>query len=519
MKYMFLGGAGEVGASCLLIFAADKTILIDAGIRVNQQGKDSLPDLELLKGIAPSLDAIFVSHAHADHIGALPLVHQMSPTTPIYTTPPTAYLSNIMLRNAYQVMEKTGETLFQEETVVSTIEQMQKSLWDIDTWYPVFDDWKVMFIHSGHILGAVAIVLDTPEGKFLYSGDVSGFNQKTIDGIRDLSGINPDFMWCEATYGDGDHPSRTSEEQKLAQAVADVITNGGSVLIPSFALGRAQEILLILKQSMEGNAIPTFPVYVDGLVTAICKGYEKGIHAWQGIGRRLQTWGKNSLKKDGSIFFSKTIQVVHYGMRAQKIADNTPKCIIASSGMLTGGASVDYAKALAPREKNAIFLSGYQDAESPGRRLQELNTGDILSFPDGAAVEVKCNVQRFHLSAHSDAIQLTKMIKQANPKAIALVHGENNAIQGLWEKLYKRYIILRPKNSQLLDASETPEWIHDNTQTRIDKNADQTLKVNVNTDGTINVNADDAKSDRFQAFAKAEHVARIKGNRLIITKI
>ena len=180
------------------------------------------------------------------------------------------------------------------------------------------------FIHSGHILGAVSIVLDTPEGKFLYSGDVSEFHQKTIDGIRDLSGINPDFMWCEATYGDGNHPSRTSEEQKLAIAVAEVINNGGSVLIPSFALGRAQEIILILKQAMETKVIPTFPVIVDGLVTGICKGYEKGINTWEGIGKRLRKWGANSLKEDGSIFFSKSVKAAHFGKRAEILKDKKP---------------------------------------------------------------------------------------------------------------------------------------------------------------------------------------------------
>ena len=516
MKYVFLGGAGEVGGSSLLIFAGEKTLLIDAGIRVNRQGREALPDLEMLRGLAPRLDAIFISHAHADHIGALPFVHQMSPTTPIYATPPTAYLSYIMLRNAARVMEASGERLFDAETLASTIAQMQKSLWDTETWYPLFDDWKVMFIHSGHILGAVSIVLETPEGRFLYSGDVSGFHQKTIDGIRDLSGINPDFMWCEATYGTGNHPSRTSEEQKLAKAIADVIKKGGSVLIPSFALGRAQEILLILKHSMESNAIPTFPVYVDGLVTAICKGYEKGVHAWKpSIGRRLRTWGENSLKKKGSIFFDKTVQVAPYGTRETLLRDKKPKCIIASSGMLTGGASVEYAKALAPGKNNAIFLSGYQDADSPGRRLQELQHGDTLAFGDGSTVDVTCDVQRFHLSAHSDQGQLINMIKQANPKAIALMHGEPNSIQALREKLAKHYTVLCPKNAQLLDTAETPEA----TPTRLEPHPEPHLKINVNTDGSIHVNTEDATAERFQHFADGEHVARIKGNRLIITKM
>ena len=136
MKYMFLGGAGEVGASCLLILTADRNILIDCGIRVNQRGSEALPDLNLLKGLGPKLDAIFISHAHADHIGALPLVHQMFPATPIYSTAPTAYFSHIMLMNAFRVMETNNEALFKQETVELATQQMQQSLLNTETWYP-----------------------------------------------------------------------------------------------------------------------------------------------------------------------------------------------------------------------------------------------------------------------------------------------------------------------------------------------------------------------------------------------
>ena len=518
MKYMFLGGAGEVGASCLLILTADRNILIDCGIRVNQRGSDALPDLDLLKGLGRKLDAIFISHAHADHIGALPLVHQMFPSTPIYSTAPTCFFTQVMLSNALKVMETNDAALFKQEAVRLVIEQMARSMLHTEAWYPLWDGWQVMFIFSGHILGAVSIVLDTPEGKFLYSGDVSEFHQKTIDGIRDLSGINPDLMWCESTYGDGNHPSRTSEEQKLVLAVAEVIDNGGSVLIPSFALGRAQEIILILKQAMESKVIPTFPVVVDGLVTGVCKGYEKQGSIWEGIGTSLRKWRVNSLKGGGSIFFSKSVKAAHFGKREEILKDKNPKCIIASSGMLTGGASVDYAKALAPGANNAIFLSGYQDAESPGRRLQELQQGDELAFADGSVVEVKCNVQRFHLSAHSDQQQIVSMIKRANPKAVALVHGEHSAMQALREKLYKQYIVTCPVNGGLVDSTEKPEWIPSETLTKIDEKVDVPVNIEVNIDGSIQVSAEDAESDRYQTFADGKHVARIKGNRLIITK-
>ncbi len=135
---------------------------------MNQRGSDALPDLNLLKGIGPKLDAIFISHAHADHIGTLPLVYQMFPATPIYSTAPTAFFTQIMPNNALKVMETNGEALFKQETLELSIQQMHQSLLKTETWYPLWDGWQVMFILSGHILGAVSIVLDTPEGKFLY---------------------------------------------------------------------------------------------------------------------------------------------------------------------------------------------------------------------------------------------------------------------------------------------------------------------------------------------------------------
>ena len=111
---------------------------------MNQRGSDALPDLNLLKGIGPKLDAIFISHAHADHIGALPLVHQMFRATPIYSTVPTAFFTQIMLNNALKVMETNGEPLFKQETLELSIQQMHQSLLKTETWYPLWDGWRVL---------------------------------------------------------------------------------------------------------------------------------------------------------------------------------------------------------------------------------------------------------------------------------------------------------------------------------------------------------------------------------------
>lgn len=516
MNYIFLGGAGEVGGSCMLLSVADRYLLFDCGIRVNKTGRDALPDLDLLKQTAPTLDAIFVSHAHADHIGALPLAHASYPQATIYATRPTQMLSGIMLNNAVDVMNSEGQASqniykFTKEAVETTLARIQTL--DMGKWIDLWDGFRVLFIRSGHILGAVCIMLQTPEGTFFYSGDVSTFRQKTIDGLDNISALpSPDFMICEATYGDGIHPSRTLEEKKLATAVAEVIKNGGNVLIPSFALGRAQEIILILKQAMMSKLIPAFPVVTDGLVNAICSMYASMPEV---LSEKIQNFLTNSKKP---LFFSDYVRAARMGEQEAILNDKTPKCIIASSGMLTGGASVTYAKGLCREPKNAIFLSGYQDAESPGRRLQELHPGDTLAFPDGISMQVKCQVERFHLSAHSDQTQMVSFIKQVNPKSIALVHGEETAIAALRDKLSKSLPVIVPSNKQLMNPADHTEWLSPEAQAKLNRRLVLDVKVKIIDDNTLQLEGSALQSDRWKTFIDGEHKATLKGDRLIIRK-
>ena len=506
MEYIFLGGAGEVGASCLLVSVAHRHILFDCGIRVNQTGEYALPDIELLKQRVSSLDAIFVSHAHADHIGALPLAHAAFPQVPIYTTEPTQRISAVMLANAVRLQENEENedttSIFTQEAVDATIAKMQNL--HMSEWIDLWDGWRVKMIQSGHILGAVSILLDTPEGSYLYGGDISTFHQKTIHGLAldEIIGTRPDFMWCEATYGDGNHPARSTEENKLAEAVATVIENDGSVLIPSFALGRAQEIILILRDAMISKNIPVFPVITDGLVNSICSVYET---LTPYLGTKLQKHLENSRQP---LFYYKNFQKARMGEQESLCEDGKPRCIIASSGMLTGGASVVYAKGLAANEKNAIFLSGYQDAESPGRRLQQLTQGDTLTFADGTSVAVNCQVERFSLSAHSDQGQLLSVIKQVKPKALALVHGEQNALSAMREKIEKKYTVSCPINGkiEICEKTDEPEF---------DENAEVDVQI---TDTGVVMDGNIINSKQWTDFAKGKHKATLKDDQLIIRK-
>lgn len=504
MNYIFLGGAGEVGASCLLVSVAHRHILFDCGIRVNQAGADALPDIELLKQSVPTLDAIFVSHAHADHIGALPLAHAAFPQVPIYATEPTQRISAVMLADAVRLQEneqyEDTTPIFTQEAVDATIATIQTL--KMGEWIDLWEGWRVKMVQSGHVLGAVSILLETPEGTYLYGGDISTFHQKTIHGLTldEIAGTQPDFMWCEATYGDGNHPARNTEEKKLADAVATVVEKGGSVLIPSFALGRAQEIILILRDAMISKNIPVFPVVTDGLVNSICSVYET---LTSYLGAKLQKHLENSRQP---LFYYRNFKRARMGEQEAICKDETPKCIIASSGMLTGGASVTYAKGLAAHEKNAIFLSGYQDAESPGRRLQELSQGDTLTFADGTSATVNCQVERFKLSAHSDQGQLLSVIKQVNPKALALVHGEENALSALREKVVKDYSVSCPVNGQMIEGTEKPVAV-----------SMEEVRVQV-TDTGIVLDGDILRSNQWKDFADGKHKATLNEDQLIVLK-
>lgn len=464
MQLTALGGAAEVGASCMLLQTGGKNILLDAGIRVNRTGEASLPDLNKLEEIADDLELVLVSHAHMDHSGALPLILERYPTAPIFSTYPTKQIASILLNDAVKIMTREAEE-GETEAPLYNSEMVERLLWvmrgvEESVWHK-FDDIEVCFHPCGHVLGASCILLKTLEGNVVYSGDISTANQRTVDGMTEIDFFKPDSLILESTYGDGLHPSRKIEEKRLVFSIAEVIDRGGTVLIPSFALGRAQEIILILKSYMLSGVIPQFPIYVDGLVRNVCDLY---VDLTDYLSVKLQNFVGSS---GGEVFWSQSPQVVRLANDERILMFSAePKCIVSSSGMMTGGPSVYYAKVLAPGEKNAIFLTGYQDEESPGRQLQELETGDVLEL-DGEEIPVKCEVNKYNLSAHADQGQLCQQVSYMEPKTIALVHGKWEAIQTLREKLVLKHLVHIPLKNEPVNILEAPEWLDDYTKQKI----------------------------------------------------
>lgn len=439
MNITFLGGGDEIGASCAIVEIGQNRVLVDCGMRMS--GDDRLPDLAAIRNSSKfnHLDAIILTHAHMDHSGALPVLHQNFPNIPIYCTSATRGLVEVLLRDSVKIMRSRSE---EENEIPLYAKNSVESLLDVLIPVPFgsptalgYSKLQATWFPAGHILGAASVGIEGVENnrtvKILFSGDISVGEQLTVPGMLAPKGFRPDVLVIESTYGDRLHSPRELEERRLLEMVAGVIERKGKLLIPAFAVGRAQEVILMLLKEFRAKRLKKFPVYVDGMVRSVCGVYSSFPAHQTQFTRKL-------IEKHGNPFFNVVdeIQQVSSPKEREQIIAGESCCIIASSGMMTGGASLFYAPHIAADERNGIAITGYQDEESPGRALLNLADGETNELNiGGRTIEVKSSVAKYGLSAHADANEIAGLIEQINPRQIILVHGEGQSRPQLSELL------------------------------------------------------------------------------------
>jgi len=439
VRFLPLGGT-NVGASCYLYELDGTRLLIDCGIQPGLLGAASLPQLDLLATCRP--DALIVTHAHSDHLGAVPVLAKLLPGLPVFMTEATARIALPMLSDAARVAERNGAPLFSEGEVV----QLLQHVTPFEPHVPFeIGEVSVTPRPSGHIVGAVGLLLEhRPSGfRVWHTADFNTVATPTTDAawIPDAP-EEVDAVVTETTYGTLELPARKSQNSDFVTQVKRVLGEGGRVLVPTFALGRAQDVLLTLTRQLPG-----VPIYLDGLTRAIT-------HLFAAMPEHLPASVRNQLKNGTDPFFPPNVTLVEDRRKREEIIrERQPGVILASSGMLSQGVSPQYARHILKEAESAVLMVGYQDAESAGRRLLEGRDEVVLN---GEAVSVLSHVERFYLSAHADRLGIAQHLSRYPAPRLVLTHGEGAGREAIFELFRKERHVDRPKVGEWVElAGET----------------------------------------------------------------
>jgi Cft2 family RNA processing exonuclease len=424
-----LGGAREIGANSYHLDLGGAGLLLDAGTHPKLAAAEALPDLDTVPG---EVDAILLSHAHLDHVGAIPVVLQRFPAARLFMTAPTSLLAIRMLRNAVAVSRnRDGKPLFSHdhvewmEQVASTLEPGRPTtLETVGRQRP-----QVTFLGAGHVLGAAGILVEHRDRRFFYTGDTCATGQY-ICGPAQYPDGPIDLLLMDSTHGADPEPDLSRDRRGFGRAaadlgrfIADVAGRGGSVLLPVFALGRTQEILGVLSDLARRGRIPPLPIYISGLAHAICRMYDAT--------RRASERRKPSLRLEDLGY------TVLDPNRARGPALLREPCILAvSSGMMMPDTTSNLlAQRMVPDVKHGIGFVGYLDPECPGARLVQAGEGGEVRLgataDEGQLLPVVCSVRQFGFTAHSRASQLLQMVRELKPRRTVLVHGDGEAVDRL----------------------------------------------------------------------------------------
>jgi KH/beta-lactamase-domain protein len=437
--YIFcLGGVKQVGRSCFLVVTSESKIMLDCGINPGENnGIDAFPRIDWLDCQLEDIDAIVISHAHIDHQGFLPTLFKYGYDGPVYCTEPTLPLMNLLQSDSVKIAQNNGiycpyETRDINEVIKHCITLPYGKPTDISP------DVTITLNNAGHIMGSATVHLNISGAhNILYSGDYKYSKTQLLDcAVSNYPRV--ETLITESTYGGLNDimPDQIVVYNTFTETINKTLTNGGKVLIPVPAVGRAQEIMLVLDKEMKEGRLIEAPIYIEGMISEASSIHMSYAHYLGQDVRRSVSQGINP-------FQSEYFTVVNgLGKRDEVLNDPNPAIIMATSGMLEGGPSVEYFKEIATRSNNRMIFVSYQINGTLGRRVLDGNISEVSMMDKNGKVKViplKCQTQKIDgFSGHSDFNQILSFVSRIKPKRVLVNHGERTKSENIASTIYNK---------------------------------------------------------------------------------
>ena len=424
----------EIGSNCYMLDTGDCKIVFDAGMHPKEESTQAMPQYEELPH--NSIDAIFLSHSHLDHAGTLPVLMKDQPDAPVYMTEATAGLTDALLHNSVNVMQSKRTELGITDYPLYGHRELDRleMRWRKRDYHERIDltlDTSAEFYDAGHILGSAGVLVEKDEQRIFYTGDVNFENQTLITGAK-FPEENIDTLIIETTRGATPRPveyDREQEEQKLCDAILDTIENGGSALIPVFAMGKTQEVLTMLHKFKTSGRIPEkTPIFIGGLSTKMTILFDEFAETTP---RQMPGF---------EIFRDMDVRAASKKGSRKPIAYQPGAIYALSSGMMTEKTtSNSFAHGFISNSNNSLLFVGYAAPDSPAGAIREANTGDVIKLSeDLPPVPFNCRMEIYDFSGHAERDSLLNYMLKVAPRKLFLVHGDLTASEWFRDQLNEK---------------------------------------------------------------------------------
>lgn len=449
VRFTQLGAGRQVGRSALLIQTPESRVLMDCGINVAGEGADAYPHLDAPEFNIEQLDAVILTHAHLDHSGFLPYLFKFGYRGPVYCTEPTRDVAALLALDFVKIMKSENKDPIYDSDHVKEMVKHTICL-DFEEVTDITPDVRLTLYNAGHILGSAMAHLHIGNGlhNLLFTGDLKFGKTILLDSaVTQFPRLETVIM--ESTYGGKASvlPPQKEQDEYLRKLIKDTIERNGKVLMPVLGVGRAQDMLVLIDGMIRSGEITEVPVYIDGMVwdvTAIHTAYPEFLNS---------SIRKLIFHKDQNPFLNPSFKRIGSNKERMQLLENHGPCVIlATSGMLVGGPSVEYLRYLADNPRNTLIFSCYQGEGSLGSRILHHGERELM-FKNGRKQEViplKMEIARLEITDHSDRKQLMNFVfkLQPKPKKIILQHGESSKVLDLSSSIHKQMRVetLAPRN-------------------------------------------------------------------------